>query len=191
MSSGSESGKNVLIQRNNFYVITGCSGGGKSSIIEALKARGFACVEEAGRQIVNEELERGGNGTPWQDAPKFRDLLFARYKVLYEQVIEQTVPVFFDRGIPEVISASRLLNTAISDEHWRAAKQYRYAHKVFVAPPWPELFRKDEERKHTFEDAMAEYPLILDAYRERGYELVEIPKLSVTERIDLILRIVG
>jgi predicted ATPase len=178
----------MLISRYNFHVITGCSGGGKSSIIEALKAKEHVCVGEAGRQIVKEEVESGGNRTPWQDAVKFRDLLFARYKSLYEQFIDQTVPVFFDRGIPEVLSASRLLDTPISEEHWRAAKQYRYAHKVFVAPPWPELFQKDDERKHTLEDALKEYPLTLGAYRECGYELVELPRLPVADRVEFILQ---
>lgn len=181
----------MFTQRNNFYVVTGCSGGGKSSLIDALKSKGFTCVEEAGRQIVKEQIESGGDGTPWQDQLKFRDLLFARYTKLHEGVTERSAPVFFDRGIPEVISASRLLSLAPSDEHWRATKQCRYAHKVFVAPPWPELFRKDDERRHTLEDALKEYPLTLDAYRQCGYELVELPKLPVAARVDFILQHVG
>jgi len=62
---------------------------------------------------------------------------------------------------------------------------------VFVAPPWPELFRKDDERRHTLDDALKEYPLTLDAYLECGYELVELPKLPVAARVQFILQHVG
>ena len=91
----------MIYERDNFYVLTGCSGAGKSSIIQALKARGILCVDEAGRQIVQEQVRIGGDGTPWQDRIKFRDLLLSRYMYLFEQVTERTQSVFFDRGIPE------------------------------------------------------------------------------------------
>src|SRR5690348_15603604 len=99
----------MLLERDNFYVITGCSGAGKSSIIDALAARGFPCVEEAGRAIVQQQLRSGGDATPWQDQMKFGELLLARYIELFEQASERTLPVFFDRGIPEVLNFSRML----------------------------------------------------------------------------------
>ena len=171
----------------NFYVITGCSGGGKSSIIEALKAKGFSAVEEAGRQIVQEQMRIGGDGTPWQDRMKFRELLLSRYIALFEQVTERTRPVFFDRGIPELISSSWLGVGPILEHHRIAAERYRYARKVFIVPPWREIFTTDAERRHSFEDALAEYRLTPDAYRQCGYELIEVPKAPVPERVEFIL----
>ena len=177
----------ILYDRNNFYVITGCSGGGKSSIIEALKAKGFQGVDEAGRQIVQEQLRIGGDGTPWQDRMKFRELLLSRYIYLFEQVTERTLPVFFDRGIPELILFSWMLNVPFPEHHQEAAKSYRYARKVFIVPPWLEIFETDEERRHSYEDAVAEYRLTPKAYRECGYELIEVPKAPVSERVEFIL----
>ena len=130
----------------------------------------------------------GGDGTPWQDRLKFRDLLLARYIELFEQAAERALPVFFDRGIPEILNFSTMLNIPLPQHHRAATATYRYARKVFVAPPWPEIFTIDAERRHSFEDALAMYPFDLAAYRECGYELIEIPKAPVAERADFILR---
>jgi predicted ATPase len=181
----------MTFDRNNFYVITGCSGGGKSTLIDALCARGFQCVDEVGRQIVQQQMRIGGDGTPWQDQAMFRELLLSHYMTVFEQVTERTRPVFFDRGIPEGVGWSRLVNVPTLEHHRAAARIYRYAKKVFVTPPWKEIFREDDERKHSFEDAVAQYQLTLQVYPECGYELIEIPKAPVPERVEFVLRQVG
>ena len=56
-----------------------------------------------------------------------------------------------------------------------------------MVPPWREIFRTDEERRHSFEDALAEYRLTPGAYRECGYELIEVPKAPVSQRVEFIL----
>jgi len=40
------------ITRNNYVIISGCSGGGKSTLLAELKNRGFLIVLEPGRQIT-------------------------------------------------------------------------------------------------------------------------------------------
>jgi predicted ATPase len=181
----------MTMERSNFYVITGCSGGGKSTLIDALRRRGFLCVDEAGRHIVRQQLRIGGDATPWQDQVKFRELLLARYMDVFEEVVERNRPVFFDRGIPETIGWSRLPNVRTQEHYRAAARIYRYASKVFVTPPWPEIFKQDEERRHSLADALVQYPLALEVYLRCGYELIEIPKLPVSERVDFVLAQVG
>ena len=61
---------NVNIDR--FVVISGCSGGGKSTLLIELGQRGYATVEEPGRRIVKEEMLGAGLALPWarsHDAP--------------------------------------------------------------------------------------------------------------------------
>jgi predicted ATPase len=178
----------TIRERDNFYIISGCSGGGKSAIIRELRTRGFACVDEAGRQIVQEQLRIGGDGLPWQDHIKFQELLLARYVQSFERVAERAQPVFFDRGIPEAVAWSRFLKIPVPAHHRAAVECYQYARSVLVTPPWPEIFETDAERRHSYDDAVAEYPLTLDAYREAGYRLIEVPKAPVRERADFILR---
>ena len=176
----------TVLERDNFYIVTGCSGGGKSAIVRELRASGFACVDEAGREIVREQLQIGGNATPWQDSIKFLELLLARYISLFEQTSELARPVFFDRGMPEALAWSRVLNRPLPAHHRVAVERYRYARTVFVTPPWKEIFETDAERRHSFEDALRQYPEDLAAYREAGYSLIEIPRGPLRERVDFI-----
>ncbi|WP_430985828.1 AAA family ATPase, partial [Escherichia coli] len=62
-------GKSIL--RHGLVVISGCSGGGKSTLLAELKARGHAVVEEPGRRIIAEETARGGLALPWVDLAAF------------------------------------------------------------------------------------------------------------------------
>ncbi len=54
-----------------FVVVSGCSGGGKSTLLAELGRRGHSVVEEPGRRIVRQELHDGGSALPWIDAAAF------------------------------------------------------------------------------------------------------------------------
>ena len=56
---------------NRLVVISGCSGGGKSTLLMELARRGHAIVEEPGRRIVREELQGNGAALPWVDPVAF------------------------------------------------------------------------------------------------------------------------
>lgn len=58
--------------------MTGGPGSGKSSMLEALKGRGFNTVEEGGRQIIQEQVRIGGDALHWKDQIKFRELMLSR-----------------------------------------------------------------------------------------------------------------
>lgn len=177
--------------RPDFFVLTGASGGGKSSIIEALGARGFATVEEPGRRIVQEQLASGGDATPWQDRVAFRDLLFARSVEAFEAMANRPGPVFFDRGVVEALAYSRLLGLPVPEE-WRAVvKCCRYARTVLVTPPWRELFRNDAERRKSWDEVLDDYRITTAAWRAAGYELVEVPRAPMAERVTFVLRHAG
>jgi len=64
-------------------------------------------------------------------------------------------PLFFDRGVSVVAAYLRLCGMAVPPHIDRAAKLLRYNRRVFVAPPWPEIFRQDAERKEGFAEAAA------------------------------------
>jgi predicted ATPase len=99
--------------------------------------------------------------------------------------IDTDVPVFFDRGIPDTLAYARLIGHPSSPE---IAEQYRYNKKVFILPPWEEIYRTDSERKQTFQEAIDVCRRLEEEYAGNGYEVIEVPKVSAEERAQFVLR---
>jgi predicted ATPase len=171
---------------DRFVVLSGCSGGGKSTLLAELRRRGHAGVEEPGRRIVREQLARGGTALPWLDMAGFARRAIAVARADRPAADACRGWVFFDRGLVDAASAlehatSRPVLQAIAAEH-------RYHSTVFLTPPWPEIFVSDPERRHGLENAIAEYERLVRAYRALDYTLVVLPRTSVAERADLVLQ---
>ena len=170
---------------NNLFVISGSSGGGKSSLIEELGRRGFDVVPEAGRQLVREQQAVGGVALPGTEL--FGHLLLSRSMYLYNQAVAaaQGKPVFFDRSVMEPIAYYHSV-AELAPHHEQIAAQYRYATDVFMVPPWPEIFTKDKERLHSYDPNQNEYARLQQAFPAFGYRLIEIPKLGIEARADFV-----
>lgn len=170
---------------DRFIVLSGCSGGGKSTLLEELRRRGYAVVEEPGRRIVQEELATGGNALPWQDLAAFLKRAIALALSDRAARRDHPGPVFFDRGL---IDAASALEAHTGEPVFAPlAAQHRYHRRVFLAPPWPEIYTGDPERRHGFETAVAEYERLAVAYPAVGYEVTLLPKAAVAERADFLL----
>jgi predicted ATPase len=174
-------------KRPNYFVITGGPGAGKTTIIEALRARGYASAEEAGRAIVRQQRAIGGVALHTANRVLFRELMLAHMIERYEYVGGAAAPVFFDRGIPGLIGYCRLIGVPVPEHIRNAARIYRYNDLVLVTPPWQEIYTQDEERHQDFAEAIATYEVVVAGYLEAGYQLVEIPKASVAERVEFVL----
>ena len=169
---------------NRFIILSGCSGGGKSTLLAELARRGFATVEEPGRRIVIEETRNGGTALPWIDMQAF-----ARRAIAMALEDRQVTPkdglVFFDRGLIDAASALQ----HISGDHFidTLRHAHRYNSLVFLTPPWPEIYRSDDERKHGFDAAVEEYERLVRDYARLDYETVIVPKEPVSERATMVL----
>jgi predicted ATPase len=170
---------------NRLIVISGCSGGGKSTLLAELARRGFAVVEEPGRRIVQEELENGGQALPWVDGAAFarRAISLALADRMAAEASEGLV--FFDRGLVDAASALQHLTGEPALES--VSRPHPYHRRVFLTPPWPEIYGTDPERRHGFDAAVAEYDRLLADYPALGYEPVLLPKTGVAERADFVL----
>jgi predicted ATPase len=69
----------------------------------------------------------------------------------------------------------------------RLGRAYRYNRCVFLAPPWPEIYAVDDERRHGLAEAVAEYDRLIGIYRSLGYDIHLLPRVSVADRADWIL----
>lgn len=170
---------------DRFVVLSGCSGGGKSTLLAELGRRGYETVEEPGRRIVQEELRNGGPALPWVDAQAFARRAIEMSLADREAKSARPGWVFFDRGL--VDAAAALEHVAADGSLERLGRLHRCHAKVFLVPSWPEIYAQDPERRHGFDAALAEYARLQAAYARLGYEVVILPKTSVVERADFVL----
>ncbi len=175
----------------SLIVISGCSGGGKSSLIDALAARGYAVRHEAGRQIVKEQLLIGGDGLPWENPDRFVELAVSRGAHQFNTVRPDEGPVFFDRSIVDVASHWDRTGRQTPPHLRSMLEHYRYHPTVLMVPPWKEIFQTDSERRHCFDEASAEFDWLLTAYRKWGYRTLVLPKAPVPQRADFVIESIG
>ncbi|HEX6039365.1 AAA family ATPase [Longimicrobium sp.] len=175
------------MKSERFYVITGASGAGKSTILKALGSLGYSCVPEIALAIVQEQEQCGGTLFPWTHPQAFMEEVLARNIQAYDAAQALPPPVFFDRGIPECLAHMRLLGLRVRPDHVvEAAKRY-YARKVFVAEPWADVYVRDQWRHATFERAARSFEPTVAAYAEKGYRTCVLPQVPVPERVAFIL----
>lgn len=173
------------MQNSNLYVLTGGPGAGKTTVLAELQRRGYPCVPEVARQIIQEQVQTGGTAVPWSDTARYAKLMLERSILSFHEHTPASQITFCDRGIPDTVCYLRLIGHDDS-EAVTASMTYRYAQKVFLAQPWQAIYATDGERKQSFEEAVRTYNLMTKVYEECGYEIVELPLVSPPERADFI-----
>jgi len=176
---------------DRFFVLTGGPGSGKTTLIAALCRAGFATSVEAGRGIIRNQSSIGGSAVPWSDRPLFAELMLSWEMRSYRNAVERKGPVFFDRGVPDTLGYLRLSGLPVAEHVNTAAKHFRYNPRVFIAPPWPDIFAQDQERKQTPDEAERTYHAMAEIYTELGYELVPLPLAPVETRLHFVLAEAG
>lgn len=171
---------------NNRIVLTGGPGSGKTSVIECLNSLGYPSAPEVGRKIIQSQVKSDGIALPWLNKAAFRDKMVQAEITNYEVYGHSTL-TFFDRGMIDSYGYSQLEQIAISPFLLSKCRELIYHKSVFVFPPWPSIYQNDVERKQDFNTAVKTYEEMLKAYNKFGYELIEVPKVSVRQRAAFIL----
>ena len=172
---------------DRFFLVTGGPGSGKSALIAALEGAGFRCSVEAGRAIIQQQAAISGRALPWVEPALFAEMMLSWEMRAYRAAAAQPGVAFFDRGVPDVVGYLRLVGLPVPPHMARALELFRYAHTVFVCPPWPEIFAQDEERRQTPEEAERTYDAMVRTYADCGYDLVEVPRAPVADRLAFVV----
>lgn len=69
----------------------------------------------------------------------------------------------------------------------KACAEHKYT-KVFLLPPWKEIYVSDTERYETYEQATLLHKHLKETYTSFGYDLIEVPKGSVETRVDFVMK---
>lgn len=174
------------MHRPNFYIFTGGPGVGKTTLLNALTQQGYQCVPEVARMIIREQKASGGNAVHTGNRIAYYHQMLTRSITDFTETDPQTIH-FFDRGIPDLHSYQSQYFSSVDTSLIQTIEQYRYNHCVFLFPPWPSIYHDDEERKLPYEEAVQTYYSVKKSYALCGYQTIEVPFGTITDRMHFIL----
>jgi len=161
-------------------IITGGPCSGKTSIINALKDHGYYCFDEVSREIIQTMNIK----TAFKNVD-FEEAVFKKRKIDF---LDAKAGInFYDRSMLDNIAYLKNNKHAIPNHFKKDCEIHRYHSKVFITTPWEEIYHKDNERLESFKDSITIFDALKEVYEEAGYNLVELPKLSVKERLTFII----
>ena len=144
-------------------------------------------MEEISRQVTLKAQEKGIEQLFLEDPLLFSEhLLLGRQKQFLEANALEGGFVFFDRGIPDVVAYLDYLKTSYPNTFKTICSQHIYD-KIFILKPWKAIYKQDNERYETFEQALILHDFLVKTYTDYGYTIIDTPFGTVEERLDFIL----
>ncbi len=167
-------------------VIIGGPGSGKTTLIDALTKMGHCCYPEISRQVIMKAREQGIEQLFLENPLLFSELLLeGRMKQHQTACEENSDIVFIDRGIPDVLAYMHYIGDSYPATFDDACREHKY-NRIFILPPWEEIYTSDEARYETYEQSQLLFNHLSETYRNYNYDLIEVPRTTVEKRIEFI-----
>ena len=160
---------------------------GKTTLIYALKTRGYYCMDEISRQVTLDAQKNGIEQLFLEDPIWFsKQLLESRKKQFIEAQNSDESVVFFDRGLPDIVAYLDYIKSDYGQEFITVCEVYKYD-TIFILPPWKAIYKTDNERYESFDQLLEIHEFLKKWYSKFGYEIIEVHIGSIQERIKFIL----
>lgn len=170
------------------YVITGGPGVGKTTLIKELSTAGFSVVSEDAIRIIKQQIQENGEALPWKNKELYAQMMLEASIKTYQEVCSsaESEIIFFDRGILDTVCYMNMENIQVSPELEKLVAAHPYNQKVFILPPWKEIYNIDNERKQTWEEAVITFDRMRETYNKYGYKVIELPKTTTEKRLQVV-----
>jgi predicted ATPase len=170
-------------------VLTGGPGAGKTTLLAKLASMGYATVDESARAIIAERL---ASGLPPRPSPfEFAHQILDRDIEKYLAQPQTSEWVFFDRGLIDALGMLQEVSPMPCEELKAILAKYSFHRPAFILPPWEAIYANDTERDQTYVEAVGVSEKLLKWYRLCGYEVLEVPRLPVTQRARHVLEVLA
>lgn len=172
--------------QNKLILLIGGPSSGKTTLINALKAENYICYPEISREVTLKARENGADQLFLTQPLLFSEMLLEGRIEQHNNAKKENGLVFIDRGIPDVVAYMDFIGDNYPAIFTESCEIYKYD-MVFILPPWEEIYESDAERYETYEQAKKINDFLIETYQKYGYNLIEVPKNSVENRIEFIL----
>jgi len=171
------------MQQTKWQVITGAPCSGKTAVIQELERLGCPVVHEVARKYIDKGLKNGET-----IAEIKADILSFERRILYKKIeIERLLPkdktIYLDRAIPDSIGYYIHEGLDPSDPIQKS-RFWRYEHIFFFERI---CFEKDRVRSEDEKIASELERLLKESYWMLGYDIVIVPLMPVSRRVNFIL----
>lgn len=157
-----------------------------------LASHKYKIMPENAREIIKQEIENNGDGLPWKNKKRYTQLMLDAAIGSFNLIPpDDSETYFFDRGILDTICYANMVGLNVPAEMDSIGKNSLYNQKVFILPPWEEIYHTDSERKQTWEEAVLTFTKMKETYLNYGYEIIEVPKDTVENRVSFILNTIN
>ena len=166
------------------YVLTGGPCTGKTTTIKLLSSYGYQTVQEAASILVAEEFRKSGRPLWEKDAIAFQRKLILK-QLEFESKVDSENIVFIDRGIIDTIAYCKIYKSTPPKDFYEMAEKNRYE-KVFILD-FLKSYSTSFVRKESKEEACEIQAVLLQTYKEFGYNPILIPRTEARKRASIIL----
>ncbi len=174
---------------NNRFVVTGGPGGGKTTVLSALADLGYLVIPESARKIIKQRLAAGL--TPRPNPVSFGQEILHLDIEKYREAAIHNHTVFFDRGVLDALYMLDAEGALTQYEIEQYVQQFPYHDVVFLLPPWEDIYATDSERDQSFEESVLVFEGMKKWYLKWGYQILEVPRDDINERVAFILQHIG
>ena len=173
--------------KKEIVVIIGGPGSGKTTIIENLLQKGHCCYPEISREVTLDAKKQGIDQLFLENPLLFSEMLLEGRKKQFKNALEETHDIIFlDRGIPDILAYMHYIGDKYPEAFDAACKEHVYT-KIFILPPWEDIYVSDDARYENFEQAQLIATHLIATYKKYGYQLIEVPKDSIENRVSFVL----
>lgn len=172
------------------YIMTGAPGAGKTTILAALRSRGYAVVDEAATDVIAAELAQGRDRP--SHGPSFVDDVARLQRERQNSPTPPEVAIqLYDRSPICTYALARYLGVpippALANEVNRVVGGQIYQPQVFFVDMLG-FVTPSAARRISLEDAVRFGKIHQEVYRAHGYDLIDVPAGPVEERVALVHR---
>ena len=152
-----------------------------------LKERGYICFGEISRDFIQLGKEQGIDNYFKTDPHAFSNYLWKGRQKQFQQATALTTDyVFFDRAVHDVVGYLNYVKDPIPT--WEKQLNDFAYDLVFLIKPVKEIYRQDEDRMESFEEALKVHKSLTDTYNKSGLKTISLPFTTPLARLDLILK---